>query len=267
MMNNNVNEDVNRDLPFGYSDLYIPGMNIAQRLDKAMEIRRFESQSALSRASGVPQPTINRILKGTTSKPDLDTLRALAKSLEVTLEWLTDEVGPGPDAPKSRQKSPLPADKGNVRVWDHPDHLEPDEDDDDDERIWIDRYDYHFSAGTGLIQWEVRENRALPFRAAFFKAKGANPKDCKLLVARGDSMEPYLSDRNIFMIDVSSTHIMDGERYAIYFNDEPLVKQIFKQADGSLVLHSYNPAYPDKHVPREMLQYVHIVGRVIYRSG
>jgi phage repressor protein C with HTH and peptisase S24 domain len=103
--------------------------------------------------------------------------------------------------------------------------------------------------------------------ATRLEAKGANPKDCKLLVARGDSMEPYLSDKNVFMVDVSSTHIMDGERYAIYFNDEPLVKQIFKQADGALVLHSYNSAYPDKLVQREQLQFVHIVGRVIYRSG
>lgn len=36
----------------------------------------------------------------------------------------------------------LPADKGNVIVWERPEDLEPDED-----RVWIDRYDYRFSAG------------------------------------------------------------------------------------------------------------------------
>lgn len=247
-----------------YSDAYIPCMkDIASRLDEAMRSRGFESQSALSRASGVPQPTINRILKGTTPNPDLQNVKKLASALAVNVEWLTDGIGPGPDAPNSAQKKPLPAEKGNVTVWDHPDDLEPG----DDERIWIDRFDYHFSAGTGLIQWEVREKRALPFNGAFFKAKGVNPKDCKLLVSRGDSMEPYLYDKNVFMVNTSATSIRDGERYAIYFNDEPLVKQVFKQAGGGLVLHSYNPAYPDKIVEPEHLQFVHIVGEVIYRSG
>ncbi|TAM07262.1 MAG: LexA family transcriptional regulator [Paraburkholderia sp.] len=237
-------------------------MNLAERLDFAMKARRVESQSALSRASGVPQPTINRILKGTTTKPDTDTLQKLADALEVSLAWLVDETGDGPHAPKSSGKRLLPKDKGNVVVWDNPADLEPDE-----ERIWIDRFDYHFSAGNGLIQWEVREKKALPFNAAFFKAKGARPQDCKLLILRGDSMEPWAEDKNMIMIDVTSTRILDGERYAIYFEDEPLVKQIFKEVGGSLRLHSYNQKYPDKLVAPDKLEFVHIVGRVIYRSG
>ncbi|PXX14486.1 phage repressor protein C with HTH and peptisase S24 domain [Paraburkholderia tropica] len=48
-----------------------------------------KSQSALSRASGVPQPTINRILKGTTPNPDLSTVQKLCDALGVSVEWLT----------------------------------------------------------------------------------------------------------------------------------------------------------------------------------
>lgn len=156
----------------------------------------------------------------------------------------------------------LPAEKGNVVTWEDEDDLP-----DDPERVWIDRFDYHFSAGSGLIQWEVREKHSLPFTKSFFKAKGARPKDCKLLMLRGDSMEPWAEDKNMIMVDTSSTRIMDGERYAIYFEDEPLVKQIFKEAGGGIVLHSYNPKYPDRLVIPEKLDFVHIVGRVIYRSG
>lgn len=261
-MNSYVNASMDNNLRALYSDAYIPAMDIATRLDEAMRARDFESQSALARASGVPQPTINRILKGVTPNPDLQNVKKLAQALSVNVEWLTDGLGPGPNSPKSAHKVPLSQELGNVAVWDNPEDLEL-----DDERIWIDRFDYHFSAGDGLIQWEVREKRALPFNSAFFKAKGVNPKDCKLLVSRGDSMEPYLYDRNVFMVNTAATSIRDGERYAIYFNDEPLVKQVFKQAGGGLVLHSYNPAYPDKVVTPELLQFVHIVGEVIYRSG
>lgn len=159
-------------------------------------------------------------------------------------------------------KQLLPPDKGNVIVWERPEDLEPDEN-----RVWIDRYDYHFSAGTGLIQWEVREKKALPFDVGFFKALGSKPKDCKLLTVRGDSMEPFLFNRDMMMVDAARTNVRDGQVYAIYFEDEPLVKQIFKQVGGGIVLHSYNAKYPDRAVPAESMDLIKIVGEVIYRSG
>lgn len=262
MMNSFVNATPNRRLNPPYSVAYSGQMELSDRLDLAMRLREIESQSELHRRSGVPQPTINRILKGTTLAPDTTTVQRLAEALNVSLTWLLDGVGDGPDLPKSGIKRPLPAEMGNVQVWEDQDDLEPDEG-----RIWLDRFDYHFSAGTGLIQWEVREKAALPFNAAFFKAKGVRPQDCKLLVLRGDSMEPWAEDKHMIMVDTASTRIIDGEKYAIYFQDEPLVKQIFKEAGGGLVLHSYNPSYPDKVISPDKLEFVHVVGRVIYRSG
>lgn len=70
-------------------------MNIAQRLDKAMRDARFPSQSALARASGIPQPTINRILKGAGARgPETNTLVKLAEACNVRFEWLSSGVGP-----------------------------------------------------------------------------------------------------------------------------------------------------------------------------
>ncbi|MBH9725141.1 helix-turn-helix transcriptional regulator [Burkholderia contaminans] len=50
-------------------------------------------QSKLSRDTGVPQPTISRILRGG-SVPELETLAALAIPFGVTCEWLLTERGP-----------------------------------------------------------------------------------------------------------------------------------------------------------------------------
>lgn len=50
-------------------------------------------QSKLSRDTGVPQPTISRILRGG-SIPELETLAALAIPFGVTCEWLLTERGP-----------------------------------------------------------------------------------------------------------------------------------------------------------------------------
>lgn len=74
------------------------GMNnekIAQRLDEAMDARNLTNQSKLARVSGVPQSTINRILKGGGKYgPETETLRLLAKALVVHLRWLQEGIGP-----------------------------------------------------------------------------------------------------------------------------------------------------------------------------
>jgi len=64
-------------------------MSIANRLDEAMQRAGFKSQSALSRASGIPQPTINRILKGGGTKgPETSTIQKLATATGVSFSWL-----------------------------------------------------------------------------------------------------------------------------------------------------------------------------------
>ncbi|MFM0738577.1 LexA family transcriptional regulator [Paraburkholderia xenovorans] len=157
----------------------------------------------------------------------------------------------------------LPDGKGNVIAWEAESDLP-----EDPERVWIDRYDYQFSAGSGLIQWEVREKHALPFNRSFFRALGSNPKDCRLLVVRGDSMEPFLFNRDVFMIDATKTRVRDGGIYAVYFEDEPLVKRIFKRPGGALILNSYNSTkFPDREISVDELEYVRVVGELIYRSG
>jgi transcriptional regulator with XRE-family HTH domain len=78
-----------------YSSAYIPGMTISDRLDQAMTRRDGSrmSQSELARRSGVSQPSINRILKGVSLAPDLQTLQKLSSALGVDFEWLANDVG------------------------------------------------------------------------------------------------------------------------------------------------------------------------------
>jgi transcriptional regulator with XRE-family HTH domain len=79
-------------------------MSISKRLDTAMTHARYPSQAALSRASGVPQPTINRILKGTGARgPETTTLAKLAAACKVNFEWLLTGNGPMAQAKDARQ--------------------------------------------------------------------------------------------------------------------------------------------------------------------
>lgn len=81
-------------------------MNIATRLDSAMRSAKVGSQSQLARMSGVPQPTISRILKGQgTQGAETVTLVALASALNVDLRWLQQGIG-SPTPARIRKSEP-----------------------------------------------------------------------------------------------------------------------------------------------------------------
>lgn len=249
----------------------------ARRLfDGAKKVRSdIKTPADLARALNQSEQTINNwAYRGNgVSKQG----RLLAqKELGISATWIEDGIGEmltaehktrasdasitGPD--ESLIKRLLPDGQGNVLTWERPEDLEEDED-----RVWIDRYDYRFSAGSGLMQWEVRQKKALPFDAGFFKALGVRPQDCRLAQVHGRSMEPYLFHRDMMMICTTKAQIRDGLIYAVYFEDEQLVKQIFKEPNGGLRLHSYNPEFPDRILMGEQLEALHVAGEVIYRSG
>ena len=240
------------------------------------EIRRENARSLatdgpaeFARAIESTTQQVNQFMGPNPTRNIGDTIaRRIEERFGKPVGWLdVEHKAEQPDSPSKASsrdliKGLLPDDKGNVIVWERPEDLEP-----DDGRVWIDRYDYRFSAGSGVIQWEVRQKKALPFDVGYFKALGSNPKDCKLAIVHGDSMEYYLFNRDTMLIDTAKTHVRDGHVYAIYFEDEPLVKQIFKEVGGGLRLHSLNPKYLDKVVPPEYLDRVIVAGEVIGRSG
>ncbi|WP_429499409.1 XRE family transcriptional regulator [Robbsia andropogonis] len=232
-----------------YTGTYISLMMIQDRLQARMDAMRIRGASDLARRADVPQPTVHRILSGKTKNPDSDTVAKLAAALGTNADWLLTGNGVPPAEPQ-------------IVLWDSPEDLPQ-----DDSRVWISRYDYSFSAGEGRLQWEVREKGALPFTTSFFKAIDSNPRNCKLMSVRGNSMEPFLFDKDLFMVDESKSTIKDGGIYALHFADDCYIKQVFKRPNGGLTLHSYNPAYPDREIQPDEMDAVSVIGKVIYRSG
>lgn len=72
---------------------YVMEDNYSARLKKAMQAAGV-TQYKLSRMSGVPQPTISRILKGVSRIPTADKLEALADALDISFGWLMSGDGP-----------------------------------------------------------------------------------------------------------------------------------------------------------------------------
>lgn len=59
--------------------------------------QQFPSENAAAKAFGIPQATLNRITSGQHRVPRISTLLRIAECCEVTLDWLIDGKGEGPD--------------------------------------------------------------------------------------------------------------------------------------------------------------------------
>ncbi|AZP28404.1 helix-turn-helix domain-containing protein [Acinetobacter pittii] len=135
--------------------------------------------------------------------------------------------------------------------------------------IWIDVVEANFSCGTGeSIEFHFDViNEKYPFPPSFFQRKMVDPKCLRLIKAKGDSMADYIHDQDLVGIDLSQTEIIDGEIYAVYFAGEGMIKQIFKEADGSLVLHSFNEKYRDRIITEHNGLNFKVMGRQVWRAG
>ena len=95
---------------------------IGWRLDKAMQDARIKSQAELARRSGVPQPTINRILNGEGKRgPETSTLVALANATGVAFLWLLEGRGPqSPGGSATKADETTGDENARLRIVDRP---------------------------------------------------------------------------------------------------------------------------------------------------
>ena len=139
----------------------------------------------------------------------------------------------------------------------------------DNEFVWIDVVEANFSCGVGeSIEFHFDTiNGKIPFPPSFLKAKNVTENSMKIIKAKGDSMADFIKDGDLVGINLAQTDIIDGEIYAVYLAGEGMIKQIFKEADGSLILHSLNEKYRDKLVTEENGKNFKVIGRQIWRAG
>lgn len=135
--------------------------------------------------------------------------------------------------------------------------------------VWIDVVEVGFSLGIGeSIEFHFDAiKRKYPIPPSFFQMKMVDHKFIKIITAKGDSMSDYIQDQDMVGIDISQTEIIDGEIYAVYFEGEVMIKQIFKEQGGSLILHSFNKKYRDKIITEQNGLNFKVIGRQVWRAG
>lgn len=219
---------------------------LAQRL-KELNLKPTNLASEIGASRG----TVSMWLSGTTN-PTGDRLIKTARFLNTTPEWILtgsdalQRVLDGAATPMLT--TDLPADSHHV---------------------WIDVVDVSFSCGEGEsieLHFESIKKR-LAFEPEFFSKRGVKPHNAKLMYAKGDSMEMYIFDGDIFAIDTSDTEIKEGGIYAVYFEGEAMLKQIFKEEGGVIALHSLNSKYRDKIISDQNGASFRVIGRQFWRAG
>lgn len=217
-----------------------------------MQQAGIPSQSALSRASGVPQPTINRILKGTGKKgPETNTIAALAQACNVSVQWLTAGTGPMGRAPS---EGPSEAEVIKVSI-----------DGESTGFIAVRMVSRYIHAGIGGhggdIEYEDHTVLSLPLAWVAEKRLPA----AKLIAIRvtGDSMYPTLKKGNVVIVNTADNdprNLIDGQMYAVNHNERPVVKRL-ERVSGAWVLASDNPL--PEYRSRPVDESTEIIGRVV----
>lgn len=209
-----------------YACAYIPGMSIGHRLEQAMKRAGYFNQQSLADASGIPQPTISRILKNTAKKsPSGNTIKQLADACGVAFQWLYDGNGP--------MEKVGGAVGGLLRV---------EADDTGGQFVGIKMLRRQVFLGVdGLdADWEYEEEVSLSLPVDWLRSKRLIPSELFAFKASGQSMYPTIPDGAVIVANRTDTQPVDGKLFAVNHSGRPMVKRLERDA-GLWYLTSDNP--------------------------
>jgi phage repressor protein C with HTH and peptisase S24 domain len=149
-----------------------------------------------------------------------------------------------------------------IEVWEHPDDLPA------GVFAMIPRIAIELAAGAGAISHGESDLPPLAFREEWIRRKHVTSRsNLRICEVRGESMEPYLEDRDVVLIDTGQQDVVDNEVYAIAYGDELRIKRLAKRFDGGLFVRSDNPKYPEEIITPADMEHVKILGKKLWRGG
>ncbi|MCO6537633.1 MAG: LexA family transcriptional regulator [Gilliamella sp.] len=200
-------------------------INFKNRLSLVLE---GLSGNAFAKKVGMSEAVIRDYLSGKTY-PSLNRLAIIAQKCNVPIEWLVTG-------------------KGKCRLL---------SDSDTQDSVYI-----PFHHLNNMVK-SYSKIESIPFDINLIRHQGCNYEDLVAVWAKGDSMEPTISNHDILIIDKAHYKPIDGYLYAVEYEDQISIKRIQNQG-ANLALLCDNPKYPaiigDKHEPQEFK----IIGHVVY---
>lgn len=234
-------------------------------------------ENALSRQTGVPQSTIHRILNEAQLEPRDSTLLPLARHFGITVEQLRRGVNTAkkPDdwslqstkAPTASKHSPvIHADP--IRIIHDRSEL------DTGSEVAVAEVEVNVSGGPGTWAPAYSETQHfMIYPLSWFEQVGAKPEHVRAMRIVGDNMEPLLYQGDRITVNLADNRIVNRGVYVFATGRIDIgirVRRLFWTIDGRLRIVSDNPdkmLYPDEFLAPHELEHIHVLGRVIDKSG
>lgn len=198
-----------------------------------------ESNRTFAERCDVSEGSLRRYLSGDTFPP-LDTLEKIALAAGVSLAWLAS----GEKTGEVQEHQAWPP-EGYVQVP---------------------RYEIAASAGSGAVVQSEQIVDHLTFKAEWLKVTlGLSPAQAAVISVVGDSMEPYLADGDLILIDMGVARIENDSIYVLQSGDSLLVKRIQKKIDGTVIVRSDNARYEPEQFQGDAAERLRVVGRLVRR--
>jgi phage repressor protein C with HTH and peptisase S24 domain len=204
-------------------------MTIALRLDKAMKRAGIPSQNALARRSGVPQPTINRILKGGGRQgPATETLKKLAMACGVPFQWLSEGTGEEHRAMPGEAVTRVPqADietSPRVPGTGHRNKAA--------ECVQLKRVNLRLSVGAAPFSVEPEEEAGHPvcFGRDWLMHRGYRAESLIAVSVTGTSMEPSLYAGDTIVVNTDDREPRDGDVFAVNYEGACLIRRLVRDS-------------------------------------
>jgi len=132
--------------------------------------------------------------------------------------------------------------------------------------VQVPRYEIAASAGGGALVHSEQIVDVMSFKSDYLKVSlGLSPKNLAVISVVGDSMEPYLSEGDLVMVDLGVTSIQNNSVYVLQFGDSLLVKRVQVKLDGEVIVKSDNPLYDPESFRGESAERLRVVGRMVRR--
>lgn len=225
---------------------------VAKNLDWLISERKM-SPYEVQRATGVPQPTIHRIISGESNDPRTKTLQPLADFFQVSVADLrTRDLATGNVLEGLR-----PGSIGKVEAAAS----------NDPRFTLIPKVRLRLTAGISGFEVEPEpfDGTTTAISTGWIERHGYKADKLIAVMIRGDSMYPEFKEGDLVIVNTEDQKPVDGAVYAINYEGEPVVKRLTRDA-GQWWLTSDNPDQR-KYYRRTCDESVVIIGRVVKKES
>ncbi|WP_316675797.1 S24 family peptidase [uncultured Tolumonas sp.] len=208
-------------------------------------VRRF------SRTVGISDTLIRNYLSG--SMPSVEKAADIANGADVDFSWLCFGIGDAPDFISSKNLD-LSRNQSAASEPATPDNS----------FTLIDSYAIYASAGHGSEIGHELQTEPMSFRTDWLRKEGFSPERLAVIRAKGDSMEPTISDNDVILVLLANGDAPRDGLHVIRLDGGLFVKRLQFDPLGAVHVKSDNPAYSSTLISKDERSQLHVVGRVVW---